>query len=299
VKFVCLRVGIIYGVSIMAELSPEVLSKLVELIKATGAGGTLHSPFLDYLKGATDFFNSIAWPATAVAGMFLFREKLAGFIGGINKLKTPVGEFEISQRISNELEQSAKEVGPGSAKSSAPSKGELIRATEIERLAASTGISTIKMQAEELAAEYERVRQSMLPGDPRTREMEVVVSKMRTLARAFFPLRLEFANSVSPGKRLMAIAALQVDPDYDMLDWLADRLPVEKPFVGYHALVALLLAIRAPKAEAFLPAIEAAVKKARSGQGTIGSDTDRIRTLDDIEKALAALQARLSEIKAE
>jgi hypothetical protein len=275
----------------MTEVSPEVLSKLAELIKTTGAAGTPHGPFLEYLKGVTDFLNAIAWPIAVVVCGILFRPELVGFISKISKVKFPGGEIEISQQITSELNQSASEAGAATGKSTAPSQGELIRATEIEKLAA--GTDTIRQQAEQLAAEYERVRQAMLPGDPRTRRMEVVVSKMRTLARAFFPLRHEFASSASPGKRLMAIAALQVDPDYDMLEWLADRLPAERPFVGYHALVALLLAARAPKAEAFLPVIEAAVQKARSGRDAIGDDTDRIRTLNEIEEALVTLRAKV------
>jgi hypothetical protein len=166
----------------------------------------------------------------------------------------------------------------------------LERASELEKFAAGVGLVTIGKQAEELASEYERVRHSMVPGDPRTRQMEIVVSKMRTLARAFYPLRHDFANSNSPGKRLMTIAALQVDPDYDMLQWLAERLPVEKPFVGYHAVVALLQAVQAPKAKGYLSTIEAAVRTAGQARRALADDADRTRTLDEVERALARLK---------
>jgi hypothetical protein len=268
----------------MTEVSPEVLSKLAELIKATGAAGSPHAAFLEYLKGTTDFFNSIAWPAAAVICVLLFRQQLTKFIGDVDTVKV------FGAEISRKLSQSAEEASATTGRSSAPSKGELIRATEVEELAAGADIATIRNQAEELAAEYERVRHSILPGDPRTRQMEVVVSKMRTLARAFYPLRHEFSNSSSPGKRLMTVAALQVDPDYDMLEWLAERLPVEKPFVGYHAAVALLLAMRAPKAKTYLSQIEPAVTKASEARSSLGKDSDRIRTLDDIERTLALLK---------
>jgi hypothetical protein len=273
---------------IMPEISPEVLSKLADLIKTTGAAGSPHSPFLEYLKGATDFFNSVAWPAAAVLCVLLFRQQVTKFLGDVETVKV------FGAEISRKLKQSADEAGAAVGLSSAPSEGELIRATELEKSAAAadkdTIEDTIEKQAEELAAEYERVRHSMLPGDPRTRQMEVVVSKMRTLARAFYPLRLDFAESISPGKRLMTIAALQVDPDYDLLDWLADRLAVEKPFVGYHAVVALLLAVRAPKARGHIAALESAVEKANRSRSAIQNDTDRVRTLDDVNRALAALK---------
>jgi hypothetical protein len=268
----------------MAEVSPEVLGKLADLIKASGAAGTPHAPFLEYLKGATDFFNSVAWPAAAILCVILFRPQLTKLLGDVETVKV------FGAEISLKLKQSADEASATKGLSLAPSQGELIRAAELEKFAAAADIGLIAKQAEELAAEYERVRHTMLPSDSRTRQMEIVVSKMRTLARAFYPLRHDFANSASPGKRLMTIAALQVDPDYDMLGWLAERLAVERPFVGYHAAVALLLAVRAPKAKAYLPAIEAAVEKAMQARGTLANDTDRIRALDDIERALASLK---------
>jgi hypothetical protein len=121
--------------------------------------------------------------------------------------------------------------------------------------------------------------------------MEVVVSKMRTLGRAIYPLRHEYAESPSPGKRLVAIAALQVLPDFDLLNWLADRLEAEKPFVGYHALVALLLAIRSPGSREWLRQIEGAVGKLRQSKGAIGQDTDRMNVLGLIEAAFDTLKS--------
>ncbi|MBR0988549.1 hypothetical protein [Bradyrhizobium liaoningense] len=268
----------------MADISPELLSKLTELVKATADRSPPSQSLLAYLRVSADLLNAVAWPTAAVVCVVLFRQQLASFLGEVETIK--VGSTEISRK----LKQSEKEAGAGKGLSSAPSEGELRRAAEVESLAANADIRIIEQQAEELAAEYERTRHTMLPGDSRTRQMEIVVSKMRTLARAFYPLRHEFANSASPGKRLMTIAALQVDPDFDMLDWLGARLAVEKPFVGYHALVALLLAIRSPNAKAFLPTIEAALQNAEQARATLANDTDRIRTLDDAERALAILK---------
>ena len=269
----------------MAEVSPDVLDRLAELIKATGAAGASHGPsFLDYLKGITDFLNAVAWPVAAVIGMLLFRKQIIKFIGDVEVVKL------FGAELSRKLKQSADEAGSRTGLSAAPSQGELARSEEIAKALANADVVTIARQAEELAAEYERVRSSMFPGDPRTRKMEMVVAKMRTFARVFYPLRQEFAASVTPGKRLMAIAALQVVPDFDMLEWLALRPPVEKPFVGYHALVALLLALRTPAAKSNLPAIERAVETARSCRAALGRDTDRILTLDEIEQAFAALK---------
>ena len=84
-------------------------------------------------------------------------------------------------------------------------------------------LSVICQEAEVLAFECERVRASLPLGDERTQKMEAVGAKMRTIGRTVYPRRHELAGSPLPGKRLEAIAALQVVPDYDMFDWLASR----------------------------------------------------------------------------
>ena len=115
--------------------------------------------------------------------------------------------------------------------------------------------------------------------------MEVVVTRMRTLALAAYPLLRDLVSSKSPGERLAAVAILQVRPDPDYLDWLAARLADEKPFIGYHAAVALLVAVRRldPPYQAKL---QAALQKARNAVGQRPKDTDRNRVLSEAEKEL-------------
>jgi hypothetical protein len=275
----------------MADVSPEVLSKLAELIKATGGAGAPHgSTFLDYLKSFTEFLSAVAWPAAAVLCVLLFRRQVTNFLGDVETVK--VFGAEISRKINKQIEQSAKEAQTktDSELRSGPSKGELNRAMVVKDLAADTNSGVVAAQAEALAAEYERLRASMLPGNDRTRAMEVVVSKMRTIGQAFFPIRHEFAGSASPGKRLMAIASLQVSHDYEMLDWLAERVGSEKAFLQYQALVAILLAVQGNNAKAYIPSLEAAVKEVSRFKDNFGGDISRTGTLEEIEKALADLK---------
>ena len=271
--------GFIYQTTwIMADVSPEVLNRLAELIKATGGTGVPHSAtFLEYLKGATELLNSVAWPVAAVVCALLFRQQLTKFIGDVSTVKF-LGA-EISRKIDNQIEQSAKETEAKTETEmrSGPSESELNRARVVKSLAADANSGLIAAQAEALATEYQGVRDSMLPGNKRTRAMEVVVSKMRTIGQAFFPIRHEFASSPSPGKRLMVIASLQVSPDYDMLDWLAERVGSEKPFLQYHALVAILLAVQGGNAKAYVRALEAAVEKASQFRDNFDGDISRIR----------------------
>lgn len=282
----------------MADVSPEVLSKLTELIKAAGGIGTPRQggpTWLEVLKGFTEFLNAIAWPAAAVLCVFLFRQQVTNFLGDVETVK--VFGAEISRKIDKQIEQSAKEAQTKSEAElrSGPSKADLERAMAVKELAANATSGVVISQAESLAAEYERVRASMSPGNDRTRAMEVVVSKMRTIGQAFFPFRHEFEGSPSPGKRLMVIASLQVFFDFEMLEWLVQRVGSETPFLQYQALVAILLGMQGKNAQAYVPSLEAAVNELGQFRASFGSDTSRTGTLEEIERRLSDLKRAIQK----
>ncbi|MBR0862774.1 hypothetical protein ACVIWV_001671 [Bradyrhizobium diazoefficiens] len=277
----------------MSDISPEILSKLTELIKAAGSGGAPRGAGpsgIELLKSVTEFLNAVAWPAAAVFCALLFRQQVTSFLGNVETVK--VFGAEISRKIDKQIEQSAKEAQNKSEAEllSGPSEGELERAMTVKKLAANASSGVVMAQAESLAADYEHVRASMPPGNDRTRAMEVVVSKMRTIGQAFFPLRHEFAGVASPGKRLMVIATLQICYDFEMLDWLVQRVGSEKPFLQYQALVAILLAMQGKNAKAYIPSLDAAVSELGRFRDSFGGDTSRRGTLDEIEKVLNDLK---------
>ena len=146
-----------------------------------------------------------------------------------------------------------------------------------------------RREIEDLATEYERIRRSMPAGDERTRRMEVVASRMRTLALSTYPLLPELTNSSSAGSRLAAVATLQAIPDARFTTWLGKRVATERPFVGYHAAIALLSAARALDVSD-LPAVSLAAEEARTAR--LRRDTDRETTLSyvdiEIERRLHA-----------
>ena len=117
--------------------------------------------------------------------------------------------------------------------------------------------------------------------------MEVVVSKMRALGRAVVPFRYDLRASPSPGQRLVAIASYQVAPDYDSLGWLVDRLGAEKPFVGYHAAVALLTAAQDGLAKDNLDELQKAVQLVAALD--LPADSDRIATIQQFTARVQAL----------
>jgi hypothetical protein len=152
--------------------------------------------------------------------------------------------------------------------------------------ALSPDTSAIKRQIDELANKYRNLRAGMPSGPERTREMEVVMTSMRTLAPLAYPLLDDLSKSDEPGKRLAAIAILQALPKAEYLSWLVDRLQQdrEKPFVGYHAAVALLTAARS------LPehrdALCAEISRAKAFLIPNLIKSDRYRTLEDAGEQL-------------
>ena len=116
------------------------------------------------------------------------------------------------------------------------------RVSSVESLAA-------RQQITSLAQKYETIREEMEPGHERTRRMETVASEMRPLALAGYSLLPDLTVSDSPGERLAAVMMLQSTANPAYIQWLSERLGEEKPFVGYHASVALLTAVRGLRVE--------------------------------------------------
>ena len=144
------------------------------------------------------------------------------------------------------------------------------------------GEATATKELEQFAAQYDQTRQSMRRGYERTSRMETIMSEMRKLAVAAEPSLPKLASSESPGKRLSAIAILQVRPSVEWLDWLADRFDEEKPFVQYHAGLALLSAAKElSDREAVRGTVLAAKRRTSAAMGT-----DRWKMLEAAEREL-------------
>jgi hypothetical protein len=138
----------------------------------------------------------------------------------------------------------------------------------------------------ELAREYEQVRASMPGSRERTQRMATVFSKMRALAATAHPLIEEGIASESPGERLAAIAILLELPELQYLDWLAQRPASESSFIGYHATLALLQAVRAFGASE-RPALEVALKAAEeSARRHNPVDPNQISVLENAARDL-------------
>jgi hypothetical protein len=144
---------------------------------------------------------------------------------------------------------------------------------------ASARQDAVRQRLDELSRAYQQLRKDMPASDLRTRKMEVIAAKMRTLAcDAYFLLEF-LAKNPEPGCRLAAVSLLEVKPEPEYLPWLSERLAPEKPFVGYHAALALVVAARTLEAE-FRPRVREAIEKAKTLLGPGLEATDRSNALD-------------------
>lgn len=134
--------------------------------------------------------------------------------------------------------------------------------------------------AVQLAKEYDQIPREMPSGDERTRLMERFFSRMKIEAPKVQGLLSTFQQSSSAGERLMAIAVLDMFPDSDHLEWLAERMDPEQeqPFVSYHAAVALLDAVT-DLPTVYCAKLRHALAKARELARRLKSDSDRVTVL--------------------
>ena len=139
--------------------------------------------------------------------------------------------------------------------------------------------------AGQLAKEYDQIRRDMTSGDERTRRMEGVFSRMKIEAPKLQGLISSFQQSSSAGERLMGIAILNMFPEADHLDWLAERMDPqqERPFVSYHAAVALLDAVTNLPTENCAK-LRAALGKAKVLALRLKGDSDRVTVLRRAEQ---------------
>jgi hypothetical protein len=141
--------------------------------------------------------------------------------------------------------------------------------------------------AVQLAKEYDQMRREMPSGNERTRLMEGLFSRMKIEAPKVQGLLSSLQQSSSAGERLMAIAVLDMFPDANQLDWLAERMnpEQEKPFVSYHAAVALLDAVTNLPAENCAK-LRAALGRAKVLALRLRGDSDRVTVLRRAEQEL-------------
>ncbi len=230
-----------------------------------------HGDISGILAGVAAICTAVVWPVLIGVALWWFREPAAELLraavtvaGGATKFKIWQIEFErdVQQQVA-QSESAALGSPPVAASAHAMSataqnaatipSGEVAAAARVRSLLDAAPSTTLRKSMEGaikarmlgFAQEYETVRASMHAGPDRTRAMNAVVAKMRTIALAADLFLNELmAGDDSPGKRLAAICILQMQPQMRAVPWLVERMRVEQPFVFFHASAALLNAVR-------------------------------------------------------
>jgi hypothetical protein len=172
-------------------------------------------------------------------------------------------------------------------------ESQISTAQKIANIASPGQKNDLQQEVLNLAQEYDQVREALGASSERTARMEVIASKMRTLALASYSILDDLVKSSTAGERLAAIAFLEVKPKLEYVDWLAARVGTEKPFVGYHAALALRFAARTFGASDY-DRVSKAIRDAKSALQTAPGyrpGTDRETVLSEAEKLLDATRA--------
>jgi hypothetical protein len=111
-----------------------------------------------------------------------------------------------------------------------------------------------------------------------------ILLNMRGLALAGRAQIAQFADSASPGNRLAAVVMLQMQPDPTYFQWLLDRITLEKPFIVYQAIQALVRAVdtRDQRYHTVLRQLLTDWLRTDKARDMIGADTDRSRLLKTV-----------------
>lgn len=269
------------------------------------------------LAGVAAICTAVVWPVLIGLILWLFRDgardllrAAVGVAEGANRFK--IWQIEFDKDLQQQITQSetAAMVAPAPAAAEAPvtpaatahavastqaaamiPTAEMAAATGVRSLLESAPNSTLRKSAEAaiknrmvtFAQQYETTRAAMHAGPDRTKAMNAVVAKMRTLALAADLFLDEWMNAGnSPGLRLAAICILQMKPEMRAVPWLVERVRAEQPFVFFHASVALLNTVRrfgASERVALGAALRSALGQVQSFGEKADANTVRLLTL--------------------
>ncbi len=236
----------------MLLISKEISDWLTKII--VGLGLTQLAKIPDYVKRLTwfvshsvveghhEFNESIAFflmTAFSICGFFMGYLMTRLFLQQAFDKSLVVDRLE--RQIQAEVRSAAQDdTSVGDIHSTYIVVSGIERALSIQRISKGVSDDIIRKQVSKLANDYDALRLSLPSGEDRTKSLERIAAQMKSLGFAVEPLLNELKVSASAGERLAAVTSLELNPQEDFLDWLVERIDVERPFVGYHAALALL-----------------------------------------------------------
>lgn len=195
----------------------------------------------ELLRSISELIGALIWPTIIIIVLFIYRNSVRNILMNLEEISPPGG---FAAKIRREARRVANQAVSKKEQAEGPTEIELEAAERIGIAALDYDLGVVRLQLRQFASEYERIRSTMPGGPERTRRMQAVVAKLRTLAVAARPLLAELSASRSVGERLAAVVILQVRPETDWISWLGEIGSQDMTFVGHQASVALLTASR-------------------------------------------------------
>lgn len=244
--------------------------------------------FAKLLSAVAELIDAAAWPAAFVIIAAVFRTEIQKVLLGVLSLFDRVKKASVAG-VALELDRVANAEINNNIDSGGKITPQQIEASErISIQAQDVSSRALLGELDRLCLEYDAVRQTLPPGDARTRAMTRILIKMRSLAPSVVDFLEAYKGSGSPGSRLAAVAMMQMVPSVADPNWLKDRFSGDHPFVFYHAALALQnLANRANTREEKVKLrkiAQLALDKLQSFKGT--PDSSSLEVLETLIRSL-------------
>jgi len=195
--------------------------------------------YVKLLTGVAALFSAVAWPASFLIVVFLFRGELKSALSRVSIVLDRVKKASLAGVVVELNRVADAEAESDADKSGKITARQLEAAARIEIETREVGSEALLRELDRLCLEYDSLRRTFPSGDRRTRAMTRVLVKMRSLAPSLVDFLDAYESSGSPGSRLAAIAMMQMVPRAADLDWLRDRFSFDQPFLFYHSALAL------------------------------------------------------------
>jgi hypothetical protein len=164
--------------------------------------------FAKLFTGIAAVISALAWPATFVAAIVLFRREIREIFGKALSMLDRVNKVKLADVVL-EIDRIADiEAGSGEDKGGKITPRQIEAAARIEIQSQGLETQALLRQLDRLCLNYDSIRRTLPSGSSRTAAMTRVIVKMRSLAPSVVDFLDVYKGSGSPGSRLAAIAIM-------------------------------------------------------------------------------------------
>ena len=204
----------------------------------------------EIIKALSELLSALVWPAIVGIILFRFRKEVGACLSGLAKRLPEAQNVKLGPvEIAMQTAESVAKLVPANPRPQDQQQaiqeqthiGKVLQA----QVAQNPGmLPEVRRQMDELARQYELLRSardktSRMATAQEIVQMNKVVSQMRALAIPCLPYWDDYAKSDRTGDRLVAVVMVQMSPDPKHLPWLLERFRFDRPFIFYHAALAL------------------------------------------------------------